>query len=78
MGLSGGQLEVISNGVNVMDVASIVAKFKKVPERLGIDVCSGGIKMIRLNRTSDESIEVAGRGFIDIDIDKVARGAAQQ
>lgn len=51
-----------------MDVASIVAKFKKVPERLGIDVCSGGIKVIRLNRMSDESIEVAGRGFIDIDI----------
>lgn len=53
-----------------MDVASIVAKFKKVPERLGIDACSGGIKMIRLNRLSDGSIEVVGRGFIDIDIDK--------
>lgn len=54
----------------MIDVASIIAKFKKVPERLGIDVCSGGIKVVRLNRLGDNSFELVGRGFLDVDIAK--------
>jgi len=54
----------------MIDVASIVAKFKKVPERLGIDVCSGGIKVVRLNRVTERAFELTGRGFIDVDITK--------
>lgn len=54
----------------MIDIADIVAKFKKEPERIGIDSCGGGLKAVRLERASEQSLAVVARGYIDVDLVK--------
>lgn len=50
-----------------MDIRAMLAKLRKVPERIGIDASGRGVRAVRLARRGDNTIELVSRGFVDID-----------